>query len=281
MWPRFVPVWRHRQLQVMSHGDDIYDMFEAAHALIRKKLKGRPLTEKALIEAIGKLKKERRTGVVMNLALLLAQSPRASVAQQEMDIRRGGYKNRTARLYELIDFNDSFVDTILGLPKSELLEFPEILKIHIERLCKTVGVLMMSDDQYYAIVHGLSREVAVYNAAKREGLSVHMTNRVEDAHGVDMVITSNEGRDMNIDCKTRSSFHFRMLDLKRDHLITEAERLKGEEDGFIVLRKGKHADFVQTTLVRVSTQELGEIKAFAFVDTARIGTLLKQAIAAQ
>jgi len=281
MWPRFVPAWKHRQLQVMSHGDDVYDMFEAAHKQINTRLKGRPVTEKNLAEVIKKLKKEKRSGVVMNLALLLAQSPRASVAQQEMDIRHGGYKNRTARLYELIDFNDSFVDTVLGLPKPELMEFPDVLKRHMQRLCDTVGVLMMSDDQYYAIVHGLSREVAVYNAAKREGFLVHMTTRVEDAHGADMVVSDKDGREMNIDCKTRSSFHFRLLDRKRDHLMTEEERLEAENDGFAVLRTGKRADFVRTTLVRVATQDLGEIKAFSFVDTARIGNLLKRAMKAQ
>src|SRR5690606_30984045 len=53
------------------------------------------------------------------LALLILQAPGAARAQREMDGHRGGYKNRQARLYELIDFNDTFVDTVLSLNEEE------------------------------------------------------------------------------------------------------------------------------------------------------------------
>lgn len=282
MWRRFLPPKvrlqrRSENLKADSQGD----IFVAAKELIKSEANGRTIDIKVLADIVGHLKKRKNIDSTTNVALLLAQGPKAAVAQMEMDIHHGGYRNHKARLYELIDFNDSFVDTVLALPSAELETFPERLHEMMNELCLSVGVLMMTDKQFGAIVHGLSREIAVYKAARIEGFNVHMTSRVEDAHGVDMVITDKKGRTMNIDCKTRSSFHFRLIDIKRDHLISEEDRLQAEIKGFMVLRHGKHKDFVQTTLIRVATQELGQIRAFSFQDTKKMGDLLKRAMAAQ
>jgi len=274
-------MWKRRQMRrvpALQYEDDI---FGAAMHIVKREARGKKLTAKRLVEVATNLAKQANKTAPYNLALLLARSPRAAVAQMEMDIHHGGYKNRTARIYELIDFNDSFVDTVLSLPEDQLTTFPEQLQFYMETLCQKVNVLMMTDKQFYAIVHGLSREIAVFHAAKDEGFEVRMASRSEDARGADMVVQNKQGMTMNIDCKTRSSFHFRLLDLKRDQLITDEERLEAEQSGFMVLRKGKHVDFVRTTLVRASTQDLSDIKDFRFVDTTKIGDLLKQAMAAQ
>jgi len=282
MWRRFVPpMWKRRQMRrtpALQYEDDI---FGAAIHIVKREAGGKKLTAKRLVEVASNLAKLANKTAPYNLALLLARSPRAAVAQMEMDIHHGGYKNRKARIYELIDFNDSFVDTVLSLPEDQLTTFPEQLQFYMETLCQKVNVLMMTDKQFYAIVHGLSREIAVFHAAKDEGFEVRMASRSEDARGADMVVQNKQGMTMNIDCKTRSSFHFRLLDLKRDQLITDEELLAAEQSGFMVLRKGKHVDFVRTTLVRASTQDLSDIKDFRFVDTTKIGDLLKQAMAAQ
>lgn len=282
MWRTLVPpMWKRRQMQRTPSLQYEGDIFSAAMNIIKREAGGKKLTKKRLVQAATNLAKQANKTPPYNLALLLARSPRAAVAQMEMDIHRGGYKNHKARIYELIDFNDSFVDTVLSLPEDQLPTFPDQLNQYMERLCQKVNVLMMTDKQFYAIVHGLSREIAVYHAAKEEGFEVRMASRSEDARGADMVVTNEHGMMMNIDCKTRSSFHFRLLDLKRDQLITEEERLEAEETGYMVLRKGKHADFVRTTLIRASTQDLSNIRAFRFVDTMKIGQLLKNAMAAQ
>jgi len=274
-------MWKRRQMRrtpALQYEDDI---FGAAIHIVKREAGGKKLTAKRLVEVASNLAKLANKTAPYNLALLLARSPRAAVAQMEMDIHHGGYKNRKARIYELIDFNDSFVDTVLSLPEDQLTTFPEQLQFYMETLCQKVNVLMMTDKQFYAIVHGLSREIAVFHAAKDEGFEVRMASRSEDARGADMVVQNKQGMTMNIDCKTRSSFHFRLLDLKRDQLITDEELLAAEQSGFMVLRKGKHVDFVRTTLVRASTQDLSDIKDFRFVDTTKIGDLLKQAMAAQ
>lgn len=141
---------------------------------------------------------------------------------------------------------------------------------------------MFTDEQFDAITHGLSREIAVYKAVKKhEGLSVQMSSRVQDSRGMDMIIRDSSGKEMGIDCKTRSSFHFRLIELKRKGVITEEQRLSAELRGFAVLTKGKHDDFVQTTLLRIATHDLGEIHHYQFVDSSRFIELLRQALAAQ
>src|SRR6478672_12632759 len=45
---------------------------------------------------------------------LLAQTPTAVFAQAQMDSHKHGYHNREKRLYELIDFNDTFVSYVLA-----------------------------------------------------------------------------------------------------------------------------------------------------------------------
>jgi hypothetical protein len=216
------------------------------------------------------------------LAYLIALAPRATEAQREMDIHHGGYRNHKARLYELIEFNDTFVTVVLALSEAELSSFVLQFRVAIDMMCRRANVEPFSDEQFLAIVHGLSREIAVYRGAIKEGFEAKMTSRSEDAHGVDMVIRDPERKiSMNIDCKTHSSYHFRLLDLQRDRLITEEERMDAELRGFIVLRHGKHSDFVRTTLVQIATEYLGEIRDFSFVDTKKLGVLLHRAIDAQ
>ena len=212
------------------------------------------------------------------LALLILQSPGAVRAQNEMDSRHGGYKNRQARLYELIDFNDTFVDTVMSLPDDELPLFAFRLKQEIDWFCAHMGVATLDSKQFDAIVHGLSREIAVYYAAKESGLIPRLTSRVQDAKGVDLIISDPATkRTISIDVKTRASFHWRLVDLQRRGRVDEDKRLQCELAGFCTVKSRKH-DEVDTLLFRVATNRLGEIKNFRFVDPEPIKKLLHEAI---
>ena len=215
-----------------------------------------------------------------NLALLILQAPQTVRAQREMDSRRGGYKNRQARLFELIDFNDSFVETVLLLPDEELEDFPERLKAEIDRFCTQLKVPTFTDQQYDAIVHGLSREIAVFHEAKKLGYVARMTSRAQDAMGVDIIITNPATKkSIGIDVKTQSSFHWRLVDLVRQNRIDEERRLECELAGFCTIRNGSGDRAVDTVLFRVATKKLGEIRNFRFVDSGPIAELLSNAMA--
>lgn len=212
------------------------------------------------------------------LALLILQAPGAVRAQTEMDNHYGGYKNRQARLYELIDFNDTFVDTVLVLPDDELAGFPDRLKQEIDWFCDHLGVATLTDEQYEAIVHGLSREIAVYYAAKDSGLIPRMTSRVQDAKGIDLIISDPDTkRTISIDVKTRASFRWRLVDLQRRGRVDEDKRMQCELAGFCTV-KGRKNDEVDTLLFRVATNRLGAIKDFRFTDPEPIKNLLRDAL---
>jgi len=213
------------------------------------------------------------------IALTVLQSPRAARAQVQMDKHHGGYKERKARLFELIDFNDAFVSSVLALPEEYLAEFNQRLFIEMAAFCKKLRVSSFTAEQFEAINHGLSREIAVYRGAIAEGLGASMTSRVQDAKGVDMIITDpHSHRSINIDCKTSSSFHFRLVDRHRQGRMSDQAKLRCETQGYCSTINGKHEFAVDVVLVRIDTELLGKIHNFTFSDTSRLGILLRSAL---
>jgi hypothetical protein len=214
------------------------------------------------------------------LALVIVQTPQAARAQEDMDKHRGGYSNRQARVYELIDFNDTFVDLVLSLPLEEHSGFASRLWNELTHFCEEYHAMCFEEKQFLAIVHGLSREIAVFHGAKTEGLVAHMTSRVQDARGIDMVITDPmTHRSIEVDCKTRSSFHFRLLNLERKRRISNEDRLRCELAGFCPVAGVSRPDASHSILLRIATEELGPIRDFAFEDTRLLGERLRAAIA--
>lgn len=288
VWRRFKP--RLPVLPIVPHrGPTIYDQ---AEDLIRHKVASysdhpRRLDFKLLDSLVNDLENQKPDAltpqIVIELAQLIARTPRAARAQDEMDRHHGGYRNRKARLYELIDFNDAFVHAVHELPSEDLPYFQKNIQKSMKRIVRLFKAPMFSDKQFDAIAHGLSREIAVYRAASAAGYDVRITDRVEDAKGVDMVISApSTGVSMPIDCKTKSSFHFRLLDLKRDGYLTEEQRLRAELAGFHIVRAGRHnRAFQTTTLLRISTQDLGPIRYYDFVDPKHFLRLLQRAMQAQ
>lgn len=208
---------------------------------------------------------------------LILQAPRAVVAQRQMDKHQHGYHNQRARLYELIDFNDSFVSTVLVLPEEYMTSFQEELKWMMDRLCKRLKSPCFSDEQYEAITHGLSREIAVYRGAIAEGLSAAMTTRLEDAKGIDMVISDEEsGLSINVDVKTRSAFYYRLKDLTREGRMTVEHAARADEVGYGVVTNGHDGEAVTVVLLRIDEQELGNIMHFKFENTLLLGQTLRR-----
>jgi hypothetical protein len=215
------------------------------------------------------------------LTVLALQAPRAAIAQHHMDKHPNGYDGGHARLYELIDFNDSFVSTVLSLPESLLPDFQTEAKQLMDNLCTRLRTPRFSDEQYEAITHGLSREIAVYRGLQREGLSVSMTSRVQDAKGVDMIVSDPEtGATINVDVKTRSAFYYRLKDLRSEGRITKEAAEQAEVDGFCEVRNGHSADGVDVILLRIDPDDVGEIKNFSFADTAQLGVMVRHILAA-
>ncbi len=209
------------------------------------------------------------TDAVQWIALLIMQAPRAAHAQAIMDEYPHGYHEREKRLFELIDFNDTLVSAVLLLPDAELMTFVEYLKPELDRFCKKMYSRGFDDEQFEAITHGLSREIAVFKAAQNAGLNAIMTSRVADAFGIDMQIAdAASGRYINIDCKTSSSFHFRLKNLVRQHRIKPRDIIDAETKGWweIVNRDRTSGRSTKIILFRVSQDELGEIAEFRFVN---------------
>lgn len=212
------------------------------------------------------------------LALLILQSPVAAKAQNEMDKKRGGYKNHQARLFELIDFNDAFVSTVMALPEAELAGFNIGLQAELIEFGRRMRVPSFTAKQFEAITHGLSREIAVFRGAKKLGYLTRMTSRVQDARGVDMIITDPETKkSLGVDIKTRSSFHFRLLNLQRQRRIDEEQRLACELAGFCTINYQTAHEKSETVLLRIATRELGPIEDFDFIDLAPLAQHLANA----
>lgn len=211
---------------------------------------------------------------------LLSRTPGAALAQQQMDLHPRGYHHREKRLYELIDFNDTFVSLALATPYRDLSGFAESLYKDMTAYCQRLRTPMFSEQQYEAIVRGLGREIAVYRSAQYKGFGVQMTSRTEDAFGIDLIITQPEtGKILNIDCKTPPSFRHRLEDLARDGRIAGDDVLRADEQGFITVQQHRGQESVPVTLFCILPDRLGEIHNFTFDEPDRLEAMLTKMFA--
>lgn len=197
------------------------------------------------------------------LALLLVQTPQAVRAQQQMDAHPHGYKNKHQRLYELIDFNDTFVAAVLLTPRDALPLLGSDIKRALDTFCYTVRNAPFSDEQFAAIVRGLSREVALFLATASLGYHVKMTDRSQDALGVDMVITdATSGKALNVDCKSRSAFRHRLRELVNEGRMTEEQLEVAIVDGFAAEINGRGDEAVSVVVLQIDEETYGVIDNF-------------------
>lgn len=210
---------------------------------------------------------------------LLTQVPRAVFAQRDMDMVRHGYRNKRERRFELIDFNDTIVATILGMPDSLRAPFAERIKQAADHICHRVGAPCFTDEQWTAIIRGLTREVALYLAAIDSGFHAWMTDRAHDALGIDMQIQDPESRRyINIDVKTPSSFRHRMETLVREGRLTERELLRGDEDGYITECSGHGVDRARVIVLEILPDRYGDLLNWRFVEVEPIRHVLNRLI---
>lgn len=206
---------------------------------------------------------------------LLLQTPRAALAQIQMDTHKHGYHNREKRLFELIEFNDTFVNFVLTTPHEQLPGLANSLKRDMTEFCNKLRTPMFSDEQFDAIVRGLSREIAVYRTAKYHKFGARMTSRADDAFGIDIVITQPEtGKELNIDCKTPAAFRHRLEDLVHHGRISEQELLKGDAQSFLTVVHRRGEERVPVTLFCILPDLLGEISDFTFDEPDKLKNAL-------
>lgn len=278
-WRRFRPRFLARQRTQTPTGD----ISSQAIAIIEEVGQEYGLSRRRVdIDQLDPLVDELKQRVHSNpstglwFALLIAQTPRAARAQVQMDAHPHGYQNQKGRLYELIDFNDTFVSTVLELSDTERREFVETAKRELTRFCKRVGAKMLSDEQFEAITRGLGKEIAVYLGALNQGFQAEMTSRSQDAMGIDIVITDPAtGRSLNIDCKTSSAYRYRIKDLVQQGRLTERDAERAEQLGYTHEVNGHNAQAVPVTIMRIDANELGDIENFSFVEPELLAARLR------
>lgn len=197
------------------------------------------------------------------LAALLIQAPRAAVAQQELDKYPRGYHDKKAHVFELIDFNDAFVSTVLAMdePLREL--FDMRAKEQCDRMCMVTHSPMFTDEQWRAIVRGLTREIAVYQAARERGFDAFMPNRTADAMGIDLQVRDPEsGRYINLDVKTPSSYRHRLEELVQEGRLTESGLMQADERSYAIETNGHNGGSVKVILLCMLPDKFGEFGHF-------------------
>lgn len=213
------------------------------------------------------------------LASLFIQAPRASIAQRKMDENRHNYHDKNNRLFELIDFNDTFDLSVLLVNQNERKVFAVRAKEGCDEVCKRVQAPCFSNDQWESIIRGLGREIAIYLAAKNSGFDVYMTARTQDAIGIDMQIRDPaSGRYINIDCKSHPSFRRRLEDLAHEGRLTDDEIVQADEVGYCITLNGPSNDRKEVVLLAVLADFYGEIENFEFVDVNPIREKLNEII---
>lgn len=245
------------------------DFFDCAEEHVVALLQRRPevhALDREIIRLSGRF--DTTKDPLHGMIALLAQAPRASLAQIQMDKFPHGYRNKQERLYELIDFNDTLVSTVLLLNDDKKKVFADRAKQASDRICKRVGAPCFSDEQWTAIIRGLTREIAVYLAATENGLRAWLTDRVYDAMGIDIQVQDPENdRYINIDVKTPSSFRRRMEQLVREGRLTEAELMKGDERSYIIEFNGGKNRHIPIIVLCILPDLFGDLADWRFVDS--------------
>ncbi len=213
------------------------------------------------------------------LAALLIQVPRAVLAQLQMDQHPHGYHDKHARLFELIDFNDTLTEVVIAMHDDDRRRFDSRVKEAADRVCRRVGAPCFSNEQWEAIVRGLSREIAIYVAARDSGFDTAMGSRTQDALGVDVQIRDPEsGRYINIDSKTPSAFRHRLEVLVDEGRLTTQELLAADERSYAVVHNGHGGRTVTLILLCILPDLFGEVKDFEFVDPTPMRDMLNRLI---
>lgn len=245
------------------------DVFDKAEERVVSLLQRRPEVNN-LDRYIPKLRKhfDMTHDSTEGLVALLSQVPRAVLAQLQMDKYPHGYRNKQERLYELIDFNDTLISTILVMDDEHRKQFRERVKQAADRVSKRVGAPCFTNEQWDAIIRGLTREVAVYSAAKESGFNAWLTDRAHDALGVDLQVQDPEdGRYINIDVKTPSSFRHRMEQLIHEHRLTENELIIGDQQNYIIENNGHGKHKVQVIVLCILPDMFGDLVDWRFVNS--------------
>jgi hypothetical protein len=258
------------------------DFFDCAEEELVSLLQRRPEVED-LERDIAKLQSRfKRTNLAHDgIVALLAQAPRASLAQIQMDQHPHGYRNKHERLYELIDFNDTLVSTVQALGTPERLRFDAATKEAVDRVCKRVGAPCFTNEQWSAIIRGLTREIAVFWAAQNAGFEVVMTSRAQDALGIDLQIRDPETRRyINIDVKTPSAFRHRLQRLVQEDRMTPREQLIADEQSYAIQVNGHGDQRAEIVLLCILPDLFGDLADFRFVDEVpmrdRLNMLIQQ-----
>lgn len=268
-WRRFMPYRRAAVTQYLPTDNMYQNALEKVTSLLPKRPKLgdlRPVIEELRAQAL------QTNSATDWLAAMLAQAPRASVAQIQMDKNPNGYRDKQSRLYELIDFNDTFVATVLASPSHVCTDFALRAKHLSDEICSRFGVNNFTDKQWDAIVRGLSREIAVYRAARDSGFDAYMTNRVQDALGIDMQVRDPQSRRyINIDCKTPSSFRRRLEELVHEGRLTDRELVIADQQNYVVEHNGHgQGHKIEIIVLSLLPDTFGRIACFEFVDTGPI-----------
>jgi hypothetical protein len=268
MWRRFVP---KKQSISPPQGDVV-------------QLKAVQTTQQAdeLTERLRQMPEphDLRERLVYYRTLLIAQTPQAVRAQWQMDAHKHGYHDRHKRLYELIDFNDTFVSLVLLTPLHQRAGLAVSLKLEMEQFCRKLSTPSFNNEQFEAIARGLGREIAVFTAGEQLGYSVRMTSRTQDAFGIDMMIVQpGTHKRIYIDCKTPSAFRHKLEDLVAHKRISEQALLQADKDDFLTHDQQHNGDIVPVTLVCIRSDTVGKVHDFAFDEPARFKALLERIFA--
>ena len=197
------------------------------------------------------------------LAALFIQAPRAATAQQDLDKSPRGYHDKKARVFELIDFNDTFVATILAMDEAERTQFNVKAKEQCDRMCMVAHSPAFTEEQWRAIVRGLTREIAVYRAARERGFDAFMPNRAADAMGIDLQVRDPESRRyINLDVKTPSSFRHRLEELVQEGRLTDNELLEADERSYLLETNGHNGGSVHVIVLCMLPDKFGEFGHF-------------------
>jgi hypothetical protein len=138
---------------------------------------------------------------------------------------------------------------------------------------------VFSDEQWTAIVRGLTREIAVYQAARDRGFDALMPSRTADAMGIDLQVRDPESqRYVNIDVKTPSSFRRRLEELVDEGRMTDRELLEADKTCYAIEHNGHGDREVEVIVLCLLPDKFGDFGDFRLLNSDPMREMLNYLI---
>jgi hypothetical protein len=219
-------------------------------------------------------------------ALVLLEMPEAARAQ--LTLNRAGHQgpDLDTHIETMAQFNQDLAQALAYMPRSMIPTFTDNLMTRAEAgLGDRHGLDVLRREQFYAVMSGVSREVAFWRALTvvlPEDWTIEPADAELDRKGTDLTIVTGTNERLAIDVKAQRAFDRRLKKFSRSS--ADRQTLTSDEVNEAIMYGFFYSpmpvtDEVAGPVCIINADHLGDIRDFEYTDTSRVAELVEKLFA--